>query len=101
MTSCAVSLTGNAVSMTGSLGLSDVACAQVAEAMRPVGSLSGISSPLLQRLLSAAASHEVRPALSGLQPHAYACGSETARAWAGPGTQQCQQSRRLRRDLRA
>ena len=29
--------------------------------MRPGGSLSGVSSALLQRLLSAAASHEVRP----------------------------------------
>ena len=60
--------------------------------MRPGSGLSGVSSALLQRLLSAAASHEVRPILSGLQPHTHACSSETARARAGIGTLQCQLS---------
>ena len=57
--------------------------------MRLGSSLSGISSPLLQRLLSAAASHEVRPSLSGLQPQTHVRNGEPARAWAFAGTLHC------------
>lgn len=57
------------VAYSGDMVLSEVTAVQAAEAMRHGSSLSGITSPLLQRLLSAAAAHEVRSPVLAARSH--------------------------------